>query len=269
MVQMTLEERKTVLVDMLDYIDTTLNKMGIPYYLAYGTLLGAIRHKGFIPWDDDIDIWIPFDEYKRAISALKSSSDVYYVINFIEEKNCPWPFSKINDARTIMMDAEGNDKIKGYPLRGVNIDLFPLVDINDSKQDRIIKCWNRRQRAFDYLLSHAYTGLRKIALFFLEVIGRGEKYWRNKTLKEMAVCVREEIECGYPLSPYGKADRYKKVLFATHKCEFQGKVYNVPSGYKDILKQLYGDYMQLPPLEEQKKTAHNVIAYWKQRNDWR
>lgn len=127
--EIDLERRKEISLDILLEIKRILEKHEIKYYLAYGTLIGAIRHKGFIPWDDDIDIWVGVDDIKRALDILMSESK-YDILSLYEHRsNWNRPFAKVSDPRTIICNRDKRATVD----RGVAVDVFPLFPIGNLK----------------------------------------------------------------------------------------------------------------------------------------
>ena len=103
MKELHIEERKRICVEILLEFDNICKEQDITYFLAYGTLLGAIRHQGFIPWDDDVDVWVPIEEYFQLIQVLKLKSK-YKLLECFGNENWPMGFSKLSDPSTIVID---------------------------------------------------------------------------------------------------------------------------------------------------------------------
>lgn len=128
------EELKRIQTDILNFVDGFCKKNGLRYWLAYGTLLGAVRHKGYIPWDDDIDILMFREDYEKFVTTFK---DERYKV-FATEVNAkyPYPFAKVGDTATYF-----EEEIKDAIDTGVNIDVFPLDYI---PEDRVKSATKRR-----------------------------------------------------------------------------------------------------------------------------
>ena len=128
MVELTLDELKATQLKIMDYVDAFCRENGIKYSLDGGTLLGAIRHKGFIPWDDDIDILMTRDEYNRFTEKWNSTSEHPYVLSNEETGNSyGYPFGKVHDPKTVTF-------VGPIERTGVFIDVFPIdkvIDDND------------------------------------------------------------------------------------------------------------------------------------------
>ena len=129
MKELSLEEIKQVELEILHYIDKVCKENGITYYLDCGTLLGAVRHQGFIPWDDDIDILVPRKDYEKLFGILKDDN-CYKMIWYKNSPNYPLPYAKVCDCSTITEEREDQKVKTNY---GVFVDIFPLDNYPDSK----------------------------------------------------------------------------------------------------------------------------------------
>lgn len=262
---MKLEERKKVAFDILIDIDNICKRNNIPYYLAYGTLIGAIRHKGFIPWDDDIDIWIPSECYERLLAKLEAES-IFSLKNHTTDNDWPGYFSKLYDPNTIIVDKDSN---KILLPRGVAVDLFVLTTNKRGDKWDIRFAIYKKMIFWQYKLKqrfcHGNKSLNNIIIRIVSLLcyyfGMDQKFWRRK-LFELQTLNSEGCYVGCAGSPYGNRDIFSKEDFAKIiKVAFEGKFFNVPIGYDNILTSLYGDYMKLPP-EEKRISNHDVEAYW-------
>jgi len=122
-----LNEQKQILVDILQNVHDFCKKNQINYSLAGGSLIGAIRHKGFIPWDDDIDILLHRDEYERFLQMYVDPSGIYQLHSMKNDPQYCYPFAKVEDTRTII-----NENVSG-PKMGISIDVFPVDDLFDDR----------------------------------------------------------------------------------------------------------------------------------------
>ena len=127
--QISADELKEIQLNLLNNIDHFCKSNGIQYFLAYGTLIGAIRHDGFIPWDDDIDIAMPRPDYDRFIKKFNAYSKDYQVEDYSITDNYPTPFAKVIDTRTEMRMTLYNQRSSG-----VYIDVFPIDGIGNANQ---------------------------------------------------------------------------------------------------------------------------------------
>ena len=130
MKQMTTDEIKKVQLDILIYVDKICKDNNIKYSLAYGTLIGAIRHKGFIPWDDDIDIVLKRSEYERLLEVLYKDDNSKYMIFSMKDEGYFYPYAKVGDLDTIIREKNWPD----IQNLGVNIDVFPVDYVPEGKE---------------------------------------------------------------------------------------------------------------------------------------
>ena len=273
MKEITSEEQKVILLEMLKYVDEICRKNSINYFLSGGTLLGAIRHKGFIPWDDDVDICVPYKEYRRLIKILKQD-DKYYVHNpySLSEEEYYYMFTKITDKRTVLIE----NNFKKVQNMGVFLDIFPIFHLPDSNEDydNLYKKIKKLEKQFFrfygfekyYYNKNKIRSIIKSIVFFPQfVIKRKYKNNRKEILElfEKNDSVQTSF-IGNPTPPNTYRNRFAIDSFIDKiEVEFEGiKVY-APFGYEDYLIKCYGDYMQLPP-EEQRNTEHHFKAYWKE-----
>lgn len=152
MKELSLQELKEIEFDILKVFDDFCKENNIRYYLAYGTLLGAIRYKKFIPWDDDVDLLIPRDDYNRMIKLFKDS-ERYRLFAFDRNPNFIYPFAKLCDMTT-KKDEFGYEN--GVEL-GVDIDLFPL----DAWDDDLEKAKKEAKRIKKLMFYLGLTRLKK------------------------------------------------------------------------------------------------------------
>jgi lipopolysaccharide cholinephosphotransferase len=257
-----LDEIREIEIDILDHIVEFCSNNRIQYYLAYGTLLGAIRHKGFIPWDDDIDIIMPRPDYERFIALFGSNSSSYVL--YKQQQDYIYPYAKVARNDTILIE-----NIATNSTIGVYVDVFPLdglpSDYNLFKkhQKRIqfnkdilsVKrmCFFKRRSLLKMMI---LPFLRILSLFYS---GKFLRYRINNLAQQYKYEESEYV--GNIIWGYGLKCWFKKEIFdEVASLEFEGKIYNVPIGYDALLKGLYNDYMKLPPAEK-RISNHNYKAY--------
>lgn len=259
-----LQEIKRIELDILTAVDIFCSLHSIQYYLSYGTLLGAQRHGGFIPWDDDIDIMMPRDDYSRFVEVFKHE---YYEVHSLNDPSYFYPFAKVCDNRTKLVE---NTFI--HSPMGIYIDVFPIdgVSLNikeREKQHRYLAFLNR-------LLKHKYSPFNRkrtlikklflpiVKLFLLpwdcnDISKKMEMYAQRNSFhsSEIVGCVIEDSEREDYFFP-------KEWLGSNNKLLFEGIPFIVPQNTVSYLKLLYGDYMKLPPVNE-RVGKHSYKAYWK------
>lgn len=232
----------------------------IPYYMLGGTMLGAIRHKGFIPWDDDMDFGVPRPYYKRLINLLVENLPYPYRCSYFENnENAFAPFFKIEDISTVIYD-------KRIPLpvekqMGINIDVFPLDYCGKDSFKAKYATWLCNVYSAVFIDSYDGNKFRNIIKKFLRFVMPYSKngYLRmmNDTLESMGtegkllanVFGRWREKEWVPVEWYGKGYRYQ--FEDTELCGLME--------FDKYLTKMYGDYMKLPPKEKQIAHADNVF----------
>lgn len=265
MEQLTLQELKEIELNLLKKFHAFCEENGIKYFLAYGTLLGAIRYKRFIPWDDDVDVLVPREDYEKLISLFQDS-ERYRLYSYERNKNYFYPFAKLCDMTTRKEEFNINNGVE----LGVDIDIFPLDHWDDDLE--------KAKREAKYIKrTMFYLGLSKykkaVASNFLKRMVKGSliagmktlgsKYFINKIEKEC----RKEYQNGSRYvgakswCVYGERGIVPAEAFAEAiEIEFEDGKFFAPVGYDTYLTCLYGDYLPEPPKEKQ-KTHHNFMAY--------
>ena len=261
------EEFKKISLDVLCAVHEFCQEHNIKYSLACGTLIGAIRHKGYIPWDDDIDIYMIREDYNRFVKLFTELyQGKYALLSFERESSCNIPYAKVYDNRTIYLE----DKKYDYEGIGVSIDVFPVDNAPDN-----INEWKRYERK-RVLLRNIYVmkelNWRKNRSFLKNLIVQICSLLlypvSKKTLAQMldkyAKKYNKVNTNYYTESCLGKPNgRFLQVDFEkTIDWPFEGKSFKVMAGYDDYLCNFFGKYMQLPPIEEQ-ISHHHFVAYWK------
>ena len=132
MEKMNLEQVKAIELEILDFIDSVCKEYDITYYLAGGTFLGAVRHQGFIPWDDDIDLIMPRKDYKRFIKAVNDKKTKYKALSGYTDLNYRKKFVKVVDTDTVLIE-HGLEKMERL---GIYVDVFPLDNLPNDKDKR-------------------------------------------------------------------------------------------------------------------------------------
>ena len=265
MQEIGIEELKSIELNMLVFIDKICKESNLRYFLCGGTLLGAVRHHGFIPWDDDIDIFMPRPDYERFIELIKDSEEYKLLAN--TDKDYYYNFGKLVDKRTAMIE-RGNESISGM---GVYIDIFPL-DGMPNNEDEAVKHIEKIDR-----IRHRITSFSIGKPHFRKNIGILLVNWFYYITNKMTSIQAEQkkyIELAkqyaYDSSEfvYATGGAYKKKdifprawLSEGAELMFEGVKFRVPTEYDKYLKRLYGDYMELPPVEKRVSHHHFVAHY--------
>lgn len=259
-----------ILVKLVDYLE----KNNIAYCTSGGTTLGAIRHKGFIPWDDDIDIYIPRKDYDRLMEISDGVLiDGYISIKRPGDKNYIYQFCKACNENTIIYEQNVSDE--KYAI-GIFVDIFPLDKHYDSKfKNKLLIAKTRWYRSLLETASNQINlSKRGSAKYIIKQAVRTfqkplTRYWTvEKTAKYIDAMGRKMesknthylgdlVMKGNKNDDYYNADYFKTFIDG----EFEGHKIKNPVGYHEYLTEMYGDYMKLPPKEQQ--IMHGFDAWYK------
>lgn len=259
----TLKEVKKTELNILSTVDDFCRKNNIKYSLAYGTLLGAVRHKGFIPWDDDIDIWMTRENYNKFIRTWEQNPVQGYILQNTDlEEDFSQNFTKIRKDNTAFIQTE-EEKTTNYH-KGIFIDIFPL--------DRVAKTPSKIavQKFYAMLTMLFYRkyapptekGLKKyISKFFLKIVPKSKYENARKHFENRYLSLSGDVDCSWlsnstyrDLSIYYDSDMMDDYTFL----QFEGRNFMSVSNWDHALKMQYGDYMQLPP-EKDRVWKHHPI----------
>ncbi|MEQ3307443.1 LicD family protein [Fusobacterium varium] len=230
--------------EILDFIVKICSENNLKYWLDFGTLLGAVRHQGFIPWDDDIDIAMQREDYKKFQNFFSNyDSDGRFDIIFYEDK-----FLKVIDKKSYVIDEKG-EKINIF------VDIFPfdyysnkiLINFIDKFFIEIHKY--KTNKTFIKSLKNIFINLRKE--IYKKVL---KKIFIKKrlTFSERKLYMGRAVETNFKINIL-RIDE----IFPLSKLEFENKLYNVPKQYDKYLKKIYGNYMKFPP--ENERHTHQIV----------
>ena len=266
MKELTIDEAKKIELEILLFFDKFCKENNKQYFLAGGTLIGAVRHKGFIPWDDDIDTFMTREDYTWMIENFnKMNSNGRYKLISPYSQEAKHSFVKIIDTQTIK--CEKNIAYKNDCL-GVDIDIFPLDGQPHSEKE--YSKWYKKLRTIYMLHNYclvdtagkikriiAVPVIRLLTGGRINLLKRAEKLHKKYPYESAKYVGSIESAFNPP------EDRYKKEWFEKSiAAEFEGYQFQIPIGYEEVLRQRFGDYMELPPPEQQ-KTHHSNKMYLK------
>ncbi len=257
---MTNKELKACLVDILLAVTKYCDKHNLKYSLSSGTLLGAVRHKGFIPWDDDIDIYMPRDDYEMLHKLVHEEPiGPNLIIESLYEGNSAFPFGKVIDTNTEIVNSHSD------LMKSLWIDIFPVDGVTQEMVDNI-KQINYYLFLLLRLLSKSAINIKKVNSVkdkLLVIIAKlsGSAVHYGKKIEKYSK--RHKItDCPYAANlSWGGTNYYldSKLLFEDRvKLTFEGHEFYVTQLYEEFLTKQYGDYMKLPP--ENERLSHNIIA---------
>jgi len=254
----SLEEKKLIQLDMLKEIDAFCRGNNIKYSLAFGTLIGAVRHKGFIPWDDDVDIMMPLPDMLRFKTLFHSDFLKYCDIE--TEKHYDYPFSRIVHTGTY------NKRGLVYQGYGICIDTYPIISIPSEQQEQekffvnAMKIQNKRMR---------YARWRKRLIRYLPISSIPghdaiQKKYRDYLLKGSPSYGTTDYyyAVAAPLRIRNRTIYDRDIFSKLINVEFEGCEFYSIKDYDYFLSLMYGDYMTPPP-EDERHPYHGGHYYWK------
>jgi len=253
----SLDERKRIQLEMLSELDSFCNEHNLKYVLAYGTLLGAVRHNGYIPWDDDVDIIMPYNDILYLKSHLNSG-----FMGLVDVENCKYHYYAFP-----RLVHNGSYSVVGKNAfsHGVCIDLYPMIPFSEHIyiQKESIKELKVYYNIRIFLMRVQRFLMRKSRIKYFPLTFYANKLFEKKYYKVMINTLGENY-----FIVASQLEQYENDIFdydifeRTLVVKFEDRMLKIPEKYDTILKQWYGNYMQLPP-EDQRHPYHGGDYYWK------
>lgn len=271
MKELSITELKQLQLEMLIKVDHFCKKTGIEYFLDFGSAIGAVRHGGYIPWDDDIDIGLTRPNYERFINSFNGFDKNLQLYAPELDTNHYLPFAIVCDKRTIL--DEGANGHRGMEI-GVKIDVFPIdgtsscsiISVLRHRFMRVIgNIMSRKRRILDIVWKT--DKIKFCTCLFVRTLTCFMSYSNMQRLvRRIALRYpfeKSEYACNIVNPAYKHTPRCPRQVFEKFTdIMFEGHNVRILENYDDYLRAIYGDYMQLPP-EEQRVPHHGFTAYWK------
>ena len=241
--------------DILKDLDRVCKANDITYFIAQGTLLGAAKYKGFIPWDDDVDVIIPYNDLKKLADIYPGQGDEKFMYtSFNVEKYFPLPWSKIRAKNTLSRPV----RYKALPINwGICIDLFPIYSLSDNRIVRKAEIFLIKI-AYKFLMSKMtkYEEGHGIVNRLVEKIPIKLKHFYCNALLSHLGSNKDDSRYIWISCKGGRVMERELIFGAEAQLLFEDAVYPVPSRYHEYLTEFFGDYMA--PLPESEQRGHDL-----------
>lgn len=256
----SVDELKKIEFEIMRYVHKISEDNGLTCFLGGGTLLGAVRHKGFIPWDDDVDVMLIRDEYEKLLKLIQEDKDSpYQIVSYRTNRDYYYPFAKVVDTRTRMIEF----KKLPIPDLGVGIDVFPIDGLPKTKEGRkkYFHRIDRLRQIFDRLFYTEYSGSanerkERILRYILNSIS----LMIDRTAAKHKINESEFVASS--VWGYGVKETFsRRGIERRIMLEFEQEHFYAPAGYVQYLTHHYGDYMK-PPQQALRKCEHNLRAWY-------
>lgn len=245
------------MLEILETVTSIADKHNIPYWLSGGTLLGAMRHGGFIPWDDDIDIELLLPDYKKLLQKLSEELPDTFYLQTPKDKGYRLLFTKVRDRNSTVH--EEDDELDRYTEKGLYIDIFP--------EERSYK---RLKSFVDFFYGRGYRRIKRgkpfhSAQYFMEYFSSLLFFYPfGVLLKYIARGICSITKPNHILHSYGignTTNHHASYILPTSTIKFEGKTFSAPGNPDAYLSKQYGDYMTIPPKE--KRATHFLRVTYK------
>ena len=248
---------------------------GIHYILCGGSMLGAVRHNGFIPWDDDVDLLVPREDYEKIRQLYRSGEAEIegVVLTLPGDKGSSYPFIKAQDRSYVVMEDKRDEEHRAF----VWVDVFPMDHFPDDeathqkyvkKITRLVQILSSNTITKEYLISRGYytNPIKRVKLLGSQILyrlmGGSEKISRkiDRTARDMDTKYKTSNHVGDGAWPNGMKDYFPmEAVEPVEKHKFEDGEFNIPKNYDLYLTLFYGDYMKIPP--ESEREDHHITVY--------
>ena len=254
-------------LNVLAFVGGLCKKLGLRYWLAYGTAIGAARHGGFIPWDDDIDICMPRRDYGELLRYFDEHAQElapFAAVGPSLERPTPFLITRVTDMRYVM-EGEFGDEVR----LGAFVDVYPLDGLGDGERSALMRKRKMKKLAaryfragdWDYYNRNCPPVKRAIKRKIGRLGGGAGAMYRNlmdEALKfDFETSEFVSVVVGMTYMPFCRREWFD----GTVKVGFEGMEVPLPVGYDEILRVFYGDYMQLPP--EADRVGHHFYSLYR------
>lgn len=256
----TIEQHRAVLLELLTEFDRICKKYDIQYQVFCGTALGAVRHKGFIPWDDDLDVCMLRPHYERFLQVAPGEVGEQFYVQGEFSEHWGMHFSKLRKNGTTYLEKFHPKDKKMH--QGIYIDIFPCDNGSDTGWVRKLQFYASRVALAHTIFKRGYDTDNWLKKFFMgccallplkpfHSFAMGKKYPHSRTVHTFLSCT----------SRYHKGIYKREWLTETVEMDFENMKVPVSAHYDELLTVLYGDYMQLPSEEDRKIKEHAVLIH--------
>lgn len=266
MEKIDVEKMKEIQINILKHVDRFCRENNIKYWIDFGTLLGAVRHKGYIPWDDDIDISMLREDYMKFMELFNKTNSKYKFSCYELDKNCCLPYGKVLDTSTILY--EPNSKTGRKSSIFIDVFVYDKIPNDVSIAQKMYKKYKQYKKLNNLQMNKSfyikekekYNFIRYPFHLMLQLLPKRFFVKRNINLMKKY----NNYNTDYIIVTDKVVNR--ELLNTFIELDFEEKKFMAPKEYDAWLKNIFGDYMKLPPIEKQ-VSHHRFEAYYKEDNN--